>query len=245
MKRLLILILSLTYLSANAQNFDYLPAPVGDHQIIAYTQFTLSYNNEHEQADWVAYELTKEEVQMDQDRCNCFKIDSRVNLASATDRDYSSSGFDRGHLSPSADNNLSEEANEESFLFSNISPQLARFNSGIWANLEEWVREQAIESDTIYVVTGSVFVNNLGKIGDNGVTIPSYFYKIVLKFEEDRPKTIAFLLPHIGATSDFKDYQVQVNSIESLTGIDFFPALNNSIENRVEAHMGKSSWNLN
>jgi len=245
MKNFLILIFSLVYAGAEAQDFDYLPAPVDEHQIIAYSQFTLSYNNEHEQADWVAYELTKEEVQMDQERCNCFKIDSRVNMASATANDYRSSGFDRGHLSPSADNNLSEAANEESYLFSNISPQLSRFNSGIWANLEEWLRDQAIASDTLYVVTGPGFINNLGSIGNNEVTIPAYFYKILLKFEEDRPKTIAFLLPHIGSTGNFQDYQVQVNSIESLTGIDFFPNLNNSIENRVEAQMGKSSWNLN
>ena len=84
------------------------------------------------------------------------------------------------------------------------------------------MRDQAIEWDTLYVVTGPLFVNNLGRVGNNEVTIPAYFYKILLKFVEYRPKTIAYLLPHIGFTGDFQDYQVQLNSIELLTGIDFF-----------------------
>lgn len=68
--------------------FDYLPAPVGSNQIIAYTQFTLSYNEQHEQADWVAYELTEAEADMDLDRCDCFKTETRVSTGSATPDDY-------------------------------------------------------------------------------------------------------------------------------------------------------------
>jgi len=156
MKKLLFitLLLSLTVLSGfTPKEFNYLPAKVEDHQIISYTQFTLSYNEQHEQADWVAYELTGEEVAMKQERCNCFKTDKSIITKSASKSDYSSTGFDLGHLSPAADNNLSKQANEESFLMSNISPQIPNFNRGIWKELEGWVRDVATEHNSVYVVT--------------------------------------------------------------------------------------------
>jgi endonuclease G len=128
---------------------------------------------------------------------------------------------------------MSEQANEESFLMSNMSPQLPSFNGGIWKELEIWVREQAVIHGTIYVVTGPVFVNNLGTIGKNEVTIPGYFYKALLRFEGDKAKSIGFLLPQVGATWNIKDYIVPVNNIETLTGLDFFPELSSSVENRV------------
>lgn len=241
--------LSIIFLSPHnviqAQNFNYLPDSLGNNQILTYTQFTLSYNEDHEQADWVAYELTFEEANMTRPRCNCFASDQNVVTGSATDRDYSSSGFDRGHLSPAADNNISDTANRESFLFSNMSPQLPSFNRGIWADLELWARGQAINNnDTIYIVSGPVFVNNLGKIGSNNVTIPGYFYKVLLKFDNGSPKTIGFLLPQIGATGNIKDYVVPVNTIETLTGLNFFPALSGSIENSVESQYGLTVWGL-
>jgi endonuclease G len=91
------IILILYSFSAFAQ-FDFLPEEVPGHQILVYTQFTISYNEQHEQADWVAYELTKEEVEMDVPRCqNCFATDNSVLFGSATENDYRNSGFDKGH----------------------------------------------------------------------------------------------------------------------------------------------------
>ncbi len=228
-----------------AQDFNYLPAPVNNHQVLTYTEFSLSYNEEHEQADWVAYELTDEEIEINRDRCDCFARDENVTTGSAIDNDYTSTGFDRGHLSPSADNKATELSNRESFLFSNMSPQLPSFNRGIWEQLEEWVRSQARVQTTVYVVTGPVFINNLGKMGNNEVTIPGYFYKVLLRFDGSTAKSIAFLLPHIGAVGQIKDYIVPVNTIETLTGIDFFPELDNSSENRVEGQFEPGKWGFN
>ena len=242
----LISILLLSPIGIYAQNFDYQPAPVGSHQILTYSQFTLSYNEEHEQADWVAYELTRAEAEMDRDRCDCFAVDTYVGTGSAVDGDYSSTGFDRGHLSPAADNNASELANRESFLFSNMSPQLPYFNREVWVKLESWVRQKAIELGTVYVTTGPIFVNNLGKIGNNEVTIPGYYYKVLLAFRENgNPSLIGFLFPHVvPASADFKDFVVPVNTIETITGLDFFPALDNSVEGRSEATVSNNFWGL-
>jgi endonuclease G, mitochondrial len=225
-----------------AQTFKYLPAEINGHQTLTYTQFTLSYNEEHEQAEWVAYEFTKDEEALKRDRCNCFKKDKNVTTGSAGQSDYTSTGFDKGHLSPAADNNMSEQANRESFLMSNMSPQLPSFNRGIWAELESWVRDQVVIHDTIYVVTGPVFINNLGVIGKNDVTIPGYFYKTLLRFDGNKAKTIAFLLPQIGATGNIKEYVVPVNTIETLTGLDFYSELDNSVENKVESQYEVKKW---
>lgn len=240
---LIITLLITLYTTAGySQDFNYLPANVNNNQIISYSQFTLSYNEEHEQADWVAYKLTNEEVVMKEDRCDCFKKDKKVITKSASKSDYASTGFDLGHLSPAADNNLSKRANKESFLMSNISPQLPGFNRRIWKSLEEWTRQQATIDSFVYVVTGPVFVNNLGSLGKNEVSIPGYFYKILLKQNDSKMYSIAFLIPQVGAIGRIEDYIVTVNSIESITGLDFFPELSKSIEEKTESQYQPKKW---
>ncbi len=101
----------------------------------------------------------------------------------------------------------------------------------------------AIEHDTIYVVTGPVFVNNLGKLND-GVTIPGYFYKVILRHDEGKVKMIAFLMPQVGCVGELKDYVVPVNTIETMTGLDLFPVLPSSSENRLESTFHLSTWGL-
>ncbi len=244
MERLAIVLLSFLLIKVSYAQFNYLPGTIPGHQVVKYTQFTLSYNEKHEQADWVAYELDSAEAQMEAGRCNCFHKDTNIITGSATPQDYANSGFDKGHLSPSEDNQLSAANNRESFLMSNMSPQLHRFNNGKWKELETWVRAKAIEYDTIYVVSGPVFINNIGTIGADSVTIPGYFYKALLRFENGSPKMIAFLIPQIAAIGELKDYVVPVNALESITGIDFFPALPDSVENKAEASESLTAWGL-
>lgn len=127
----------------------------------------------------------------------------------------------------------------------NMSPQLAGLNREIWKDLESWVRKQAIQHGKVYVVTGPLFDDPLGSIGVNKVTIPRYFYKALLRFDgpnNTKAKTIGFLLPNIGAVGTIEDYRVPVNAIETLTGMDFWPELLVSQENRVESQYEKSPW---
>ncbi len=137
---------------------------------------------------------------------------------------------------------MSKLANKESFLMSNISPQLPSFNRGIWKTLEEWTSQQATLDSVVYVVTGPVFVNNLGTLGKNNVTIPGYFYKIILKQKDSKTLSIAFLIPQIGSIGEIQDYIVTVNTIETITGIDFFPELKNSKENKIESQYQPKKW---
>ena len=229
---------------SNPKEFNYLPASVNNHQLVSYTQFTLSYNEQHEQADWVAYELTREEVGMKQKRCDCFRIDRNIVTKSASKNDYRSSGYDRGHLSPAADNNMSAIANGESFLMSNMSPQLPNFNRSIWKTLESWSRERASIYGTVYIVTGPVFKDNMGVIGKNNVTVPGYYYKAILRSEISTHYTIAFLIPQLYVSKEITDYILTIDSLEIITGIDFFPALEDLVENKVEANSDIRNWTL-
>jgi len=239
----LLVLIVLLFPDTKAQDLKYLPDSVDGHPIQYYTQFALSYNEEHKQAEWVAYELTKSEANMDMDRCDCFKKDPMLSSGGASTSDYSSTGLDLGHLCPAADNNMSLLANEESFYMTNISPQLPTFNRGIWKELEVWVRKQAIKFDTIYVVTGPVFINDLGTVGNNEVTIPGYFYKCVLRIDEDgKAKSIGFLLPHVGAVGSIKNYVLPVNTIETITGLEFYHGLGISKENSVESRYSTKNW---
>ena len=125
-------------------------------QIIYHTGFTLSYNEAHEQASWVAYELTSNELIKKVNRSDNFKQDPKVETGSALLSDYVRSGYDRGHLAPAADMSWSQITMEESFYMSNISPQKPGFNRGIWKKLESYVRQWAYDNESIYVVTGGI-----------------------------------------------------------------------------------------
>jgi len=202
-----------------------LPAIKQTDVIIRHLGYTLSYNEKHEQANWVAYELTADETHKTVNRSNDFQPDNAVKTGSATNEDYQGSGYDRGHLAPAADMEWSEQAMEESFYYSNMSPQVPGFNRGIWKKLEEQVRQWAIENRDIYVVTGPVLENNLQTIGPHKVSVPRYYYKVILDYTEPELKGIGFILPNASSTLPLQNFAVTIDSVEHLTGLNFFPAL--------------------
>jgi endonuclease G, mitochondrial len=206
-------------------------------QIVRHTYFTLSYSEKDEQPEWVYYELTPALIQGKQSRTDDYRPDSLISTISAQLEDYRGSGYDRGHLCPAGDMKLNLKAMSESFLLSNMSPQDRDFNAGIWNDLEEQVRKWALSSGRLYVVTGGILTQNKGKIGRNGVSIPKYFYKIIYD-PKGQGKMIAFLIPNENSIKPLQTFVVSVDSLESLTSIDFFPALQDSIENRLESSIG-------
>ena len=123
--------------------------------VIRHVGYTLSYNEIHEQANWVAYELTAEEVAGEVERKDAFRADPEVESGSAALADYRGSGYDRGHLAPVADMKWSAEAMAESFYMSNMSPQKPEFNRGIWKKLEMKVRGWATREEAVLIVTAS------------------------------------------------------------------------------------------
>ena len=218
-----------------------MPSEVGDNQIVKHKYFTLSYNNTHEQADWVFYLLTKAMMEDKSGRTNDFRADPDVKLVSAYSEDYTGTGYDRGHLCPSADVRLDEEGQSETFYMSNMSPQAQAFNRGIWKKLEEQVRKWASNHDSIYIATGPVLRKGLKKIGKTTkISVPDKYYKI-LYTPNDGGHMIGFMLPNNACSGHtFKDYQVSIDEIEEATGIDFFPKVSN--EELLESEKGSLKW---
>lgn len=212
-------------------------------QIVQHTGYTLSYSEANEQASWVAYVLTKEHVeQRGIKRTNKFIEDPSVKTGSATNADYSHSGYDRGHLAPAADMGWSETTMKESFFFSNMSPQEPSFNRGIWKYLEEQVRAWAINNERIYIATGPVLTHDLQKIGPDGVSVPRYYYKVILDYTDPELKAIGFILPNQKSNLPLKHFAVSVDSVEHFTGVNFFYQLPDDVEKRLEAKADLNLW---
>ena len=191
--------------------------------LIKHTGFSLYYSEVYEQALWVAYELTKDETNKVFDRSNNFLVDPLVESGTANDGDYSRSGYDRGHLAPAADMGWSATAMAESFYYSNMSPQIPGFNRGVWKRLEELVRTWAVENNSVYVVSGPVLTEGLPTIGGNGVSIPKYYFKVILDYSEPDIKGIGLILPNASSEEPLQHFAVTIDSVEHLTGLDFFP----------------------
>ncbi len=219
-----------------------IPKPNPKDYIISHTAYSLLYNEAHEQANWVAYELTKEETVKQYERSNKFVIDPKVLTGSANNNDYKGSGYDRGHLAPASDMGFSEISMKESFYYSNMSPQEASFNRGIWKKLEELVRTWAVENDKIYVVTGPILTSGLQTIGANKVSVPRYYYKVILDYTEPGIKGIGFILPNAASSSPLQNYAVSIDSVEKFSKIDFFPSLPDDQEKLIEKTLCLNCW---
>lgn len=221
----------------------YLPKST-KNEIVKHKYYTLSYSEEHEQAEWVAYELKKNQLSHTNYNRPYFEEDPYVETGSASWRNYKKSGYDKGHLCPAGDRRFSIEAFNETFYTSNISPQLNEFNAGIWNRLEQKTRYWAYKYDGVYVITGGVLTNDLESIGKEKVSIPKYFYKILLDNSRGEYKTIAFLIPHEDSKKPLNKFVVSIDKIEKMTRLDFFPRLQDNIENKLEQSSDYKGWSF-
>jgi len=224
-------------------NLEYPELKIGE-TITKHYSYSLSYNEEHEQANWIAYQYTRAETVKHIERKDKFIIDPQIPTGSADANDYKNSGYDRGHLAPAADMLFDQRAMEESFYFSNMSPQIHAFNNGIWKKLEKQVRDWAEQYDTIYVVTGPVLTPDLPTIGQNKVSVPEYYYKVILKYSPPAIRGIGFIVPVIATNKNLQTYAVTIDSVEKFTNINFYYLLPNQIENDIESFFSLNKWSL-
>ncbi|MFY9396829.1 MAG: DNA/RNA non-specific endonuclease [Desulfomonilia bacterium] len=222
-----------------------LPAFEDPDSVVHHTAFSLEYSEEFEQARWVAYTLTPEMTVGPAARTGDFRPDPLVKTGSAELEDYRGSGFDRGHLVPAADMKHSRVCMSETFYLSNMSPQRPEFNRGVWKRLEELVRTWAHENGELHVAAGPVLAGGgFPVIGPNRVAVPVLFYKVILDCREPDLNAIGFILPNAGSSADLWDFAVSVDTVEDLTGIDFYPELEDELEERLESSvdLGRWSW---
>ncbi len=210
--------------------------------VLHHLYYDFVYDENHEQAKWIFYKLYPSYVVKAFERKNDFRPDPLVISRSADDLDYKGSGFDRGHLMPAADMVWSEKALSESFYYSNISPQYPSFNRGIWKRLEALVRKWVSESDSLYIVTGPKLNMNLNTIGHNEVSVPEYYYKVILKFDGRNMNGIAFFIPNKSSRSELSDYVVTIDDLEENLNLDFFHNLKDSVQNSIEKNSDRSKW---
>lgn len=202
--------------------------------------YITSYNPQTKIPNWVAWHLTAAHSNGKiQRHMNEFHEDMDVAAPRATDDDYFNSGFDRGHMCPAGDNKWDVKAMNETFLFTNVCPQVHGFNSGAWNDLEMACRSWARKYGELYIVFGPLLSNGQHRtIGRNKVVVPERFFKVILCMR-GTPKAIAFLYDNNNRNSRsmFKN-ATNVDEVERLTGIDFFPNLKDDIEKDVESVRG-------
>lgn len=218
------------------------PTLLPNERIISHTGYSFVYSEEHEQAKWIAYELTKEETNSLFERTDKFLVDPMVSTGTAENSDYLKSGYDKGHLAPAADMGWSAVTMKESFYLSNMSPQLPGFNRGVWKRLEELMRSWAIDNKAIYIVTGPLLSKGLPAIGSNGVSIPNYYYKVILDYTQPEIHAIGFILPNASSSASLSTFAISIDEVERQTGIDFFPALPDDQETKLEKEVCQSCW---
>lgn len=209
-------------------------------------RYTLLYDTLYRQAAWVAYLLTRNDAETrGADRTNAFRSDPEVvarGWPTATDRNYAKSGFDRGHLLPSADRNGAREENGATFYLSNVSPQRPGLNRCIWKSLEEQVRRWAGRYDSLYIVTGGELRPGLERIR-GGVGVPEYFFKAVLVRYRGEWHAAAFLIPNAEQIPGrYSDYVLTVRRLEERLGYNLYCNLPDSIADRVEVRYELDFW---
>lgn len=224
---------------------NYIPTQQLGDQLIKYRYYALSYSSQHQNAEWVAYELrgARLDLAYRKERKN-FKSDPNIRTE-ASSLDYANSGYDRGHLVPAHDMDFSEQAIEESFYMTNVSPQAPDFNRGIWKRLEERVRTWAKKEQRLYIITGPLLRSNVdaaNRINGNGPTIPRGFYKIVLDYEGPQKKAIAFMFKNKEIQQPLENFVTTIDRVEAYTDLDFFPDLTEEEQAILEATTNPEAW---
>ncbi len=230
--------------------------PGTEGELIKHSAMALAYDEEHEQPRWVAHIILRDVATGRTTRTNDFRTDPKVSTGSAEQADYfitwvddsgkrqyDGFGFDRGHLAASADFRWNQQALSESYYYSNMTPQRPGFNRESWAEVEDFVRGYVIENNTdVYVVTGPVLHENLPKVkrSVNNVSIPEYHYKVA--FDPVNERIFGVVMPNEFCEQPVETYVKPIREIEALTGLDFFPNMDNELSERLETTVDYKPW---
>ena len=194
---------------------------LNNSELICRQGYSLLHNNTTKTAAWVSYVLERSHTLSCAARVDSFAADPRLKPGSRSEpSDYRRSGFDMGHMAPNADQSWDPQVQRESFLLSNIAPQLPELNRGPWRELEAAVRTWAYQKTSVTVIVGPVYGRDPATIGANRVAVPQAFYKIVV--DNLQANHVAFLFPHQGPWGNtINRMQTTVSEIEKQTGIVF------------------------
>ncbi len=217
------------------------------------TTFSTEYDKSKKHSRWIAFRFDNQTRLQTATRGNEFIPDPSLGTEyQRVQADFGRRGYDRGHLCASADRLYGQEANDQTFYYTNMSPQRNNFNTGVWLALEGQVQSwgrSCTASDTLYVVKGGTIDKEehikeyIG--GDRSKPVPKYYYMALLFKKGESFKAIAFWMEHQDSnpsTIKLADYALTIDELEEKTGIDFFPSLNDNLENALEATYSIKSW---
>jgi endonuclease G len=214
-----------------------------DNYLMDQGYYTESYNSTKGEPNWVSWHLDATNITNASARLNNFA--GFTGLPSGwfqvESNGYSGSGFDRGHNCPSADRTSSIDANSATFLMTNMIPQAPSNNESTWANLENYLREQVLDGNEVYIIMGNYGTGGTGSKGaantvDNGhVNVPSNVWKVAVIIPtgdndisrvSTTTRVIAVNTPNVNnINSDWTQYIVTVKDIETATGYSLLTAL--------------------
>lgn len=200
--------------------------------------YTMFYDKTLKFAYWVSYPLFKECIGTHQ-RTDPWRYDDLIESKWQADL---SSGFgdpyDRGHQLPSGDRTCDKVTNDDTFFFTNATPQVSSMNQGIWNTLEGKVRNWMSATDTLYVVTGAMPpTTNISY--RKGMAIPEYYFKAIARKSGSTYQTIAFKMANQNIPGNYMEYAISVSELEKQTGFIFFPQLSSSIKEQLNTNL----WN--
>ena len=208
--------------------------------------YAVSFNPHTNIPNWVAWELNPERLVERESRSDKFLPDPDIDASKAiTTDEYKGSGWDRGHMCPAGDNRWHWRAMDESFYMTNICPQNHNLNRGDWKELEEACRRWAA-NESVYIVCGPILYKTpkYGYIGNkHQIRIPDAFFKVVLTgVESGRPRAVGFIYKNESGNYKRDKYVNSIDEVERITSLDFFSALPDKVEERVESTYDLTDW---
>lgn len=213
-------------------------------QILHRTAMTISWNKETRTPNWVAYLLKDADMDGNLGRepefYQDFEIAKEVRVSTY---DYSHSGYDRGHMAPAGDFNGDKKAKKETFYMTNICPQNHKLNGDSWNTLEKQCRDWAYQEGGIYSVVGPIYTSaNPKTIGTHKVAVPDKFFRCILSLKKGKEKAVGFIYENTGTRQRISRAACSVDEVEQLTGYDFFTALPDKLEKKLEANYNLKDW---
>lgn len=228
----------------DCQEYSKFGVPGGTGEILCRKGYLLAHDPVLKTPIWVIEHLTTEKASGSLPRKDAFKADPNLPKGQRAEMsDYKNSGYDKGHMAPSADMAWDEDAMAESFYLSNMVPQVGiGMNQGIWKDLEELVRNWAIKRGSVHIFTGPIYEGEtIGDIGKNKVSVPTHLYKVV--YDARKAEAISFIMPNSKiVSSDMPKYIETIRKIENKTGLDFLSELDKQVQDVIEMKKPATLW---
>jgi endonuclease G len=212
-------------------------------------QYALSYNRSTGRANWVSWQLNSSWLG-NADRQDDFRPDGSLpaGFYQVSPSDYRGTGYDRGHIVPSADRTRSKRDNSATFVMTNMMPQSPANNREVWRELEEYSRDLVDRGKELYIIAGSE--GKAKTIANGKVTVPQYTWKVIAVLDKPgqgvgditrETRTIAVRIPNSQrvAKTDWRDYRVSIDAIEAAPGYDFFSNVSRSVQKTIESRVDR------